>query len=199
MRGIKQGDYSQGIIVAPTRSKMRVNGKNDRERCPLNLKISERKEQELSECGFISISPIPETDMVGMTSNVSLYKPKQYAEKHISTNAKLTSMLQYTLCVSRVAHYLKVMGRDKIGGYQDAESLERDFQRWLHQYTTASDEASDELRAKYPLNEAKITVREKRETPGHYYSVIHLRPHFQLDQMVSSIKLITELSPEHMV
>lgn len=72
-------------------------------------------------------------------------------------------MLQYTLCVSRVAHYLKVMGRDKIGGYQDAESLERDFQRWLHQYTTASDEASDELRAKYPLNEAKITVREKRE------------------------------------
>ncbi len=199
MRGIKQGDYSQGIIVAPTRNKMRVNGKKHREKCPLTLKISERKEQELSECGFISISPVPETDMVGMTSNVSLYKPKQYAEKHISTNAKLTSMLQYTLCVSRVAHYLKVMGRDKIGGYQDAESLERDFQRWLHQYTTASDEASDELRAKYPLNEAKITVREKRETPGHYYSVIHLRPHFQLDQMVSSIKLITELSPEHLV
>lgn len=74
-----------------------------------------------------------------------------------------------------------------------------EFQTWLHQYTTASDEASDELRAKYPLNEAKIKVREKRDTPGHFYSVIHLRPHFQLDQMVSSIKLITELSPEHLV
>ncbi|TOE53903.1 type VI secretion protein [Vibrio parahaemolyticus] len=199
MRGIKQGDYSQGIIVAPTKNKTRINGKNDRDRCPLNLKVSERKEQELSDCGFIPISPVPETDMVGMTSNVSLYKPKLYEEKHVATNAKLTSMLQYTMCVSRIAHYVKVMGRDKIGGYQDAASLEREFQTWLHQYTTASDEASDELRAKYPLNEAKIKVREKRDTPGHFYSVIHLRPHFQLDQMVSSIKLITELSPEHLV
>lgn len=114
-------------------------------------------------------------------------------------NARLSSMLQYTLCVSRIAHYLKVMGRDRIGSYQDAQSIERDFQTWLYQYTTASDEASDELRAKYPLNEAKIKVTEKLGSPGKYYSVIHLRPHFQLDQMVSSIKLITELSPEHIV
>ena len=88
------------------------------------------------------------------------------------------------------------MGRDKVGSYQDASAIERDFQKWLHQYTTASDEASDELRAKYPLNEAQIRVREKRDSPGRYYSTVHLRPHFQLDQMVSSIKLITELSPE---
>ncbi|TOO24414.1 hypothetical protein CGH39_26705, partial [Vibrio parahaemolyticus] len=81
-------------------------------------------EQELSDCGFIPISPVPETDMVGMTSNVSLHKPKLYEEKHVATNAKLTSMLQYTMCVSRIAHYVKVMGRDKIGGYQDAASLE---------------------------------------------------------------------------
>ena len=91
------------------------------------------------------------------------------------------------------------MGRDKVGGYQDSDSIQRDFQQWLHQYTTASDEASDELRAKYPLNEAKITVKEKRDSPGHYFSVVHLRPHFQLDQMVSAVKLITELSPEQVV
>ncbi|MEX3070993.1 type VI secretion system contractile sheath large subunit [Vibrio alginolyticus] len=199
MRGIKQGEYNQGVITAPIRNRTQLYGKNSRTRCPLNVKLSERQEQELSDCGFIPISPIPETDMIGMTSNVSLHEPEDYKEKHIATNAKLTSMLQYTLCVSRIAHYIKVMGRNKIGGYQDAPALEREFQAWLHQYTTASDEASEELRAKYPLNEAKISLRMKREMPGHYYSVIHLRPHFQLDQMVSSIKLITELSPEHLV
>ncbi|MGR5235985.1 type VI secretion system contractile sheath large subunit [Vibrio alfacsensis] len=199
MRGIKQGDYTQGLILAPTRSRVQLNGKNTRDRSPLNLRVSERKEQELSECGFISLSPVPETDMVGMTSNVSLHKPKPYQERHITINAKLSSMLQYTLCVSRIAHYIKMMGRDKMGSYQDAAAIQRDFQHWLHQYTTASDEASDELRAKYPLNEAVISVKEKRDSPGHYYSVIHLRPHFQLDQMVSAIKLITELSPEHVV
>ncbi len=199
MRGIKQGEYNQGVIAAPTRNQTHFYGNNWRARSLLDVKLSERQEQELSNCGFIPISPVSETDMIGMTNNVSFYEPEEYEAKHIATNAKLTSMLQYTLCVSRIAHYIKVMGRDKIGGYQDASALERAFQSWLHQYTTASDEASEELRAKYPLNEAKISVRMKREMPGHYYSVIHLRPHFQLDQMVSSIKLITELSPEHLV
>lgn len=199
MRGIKQGEYGQGVIAPPIRNHTTYYGNNSRERCPLDLKLSEQQEQELSNCGFIPLSPLPETDMVGMTNNVSLYKPEDYQDKHIATNARLTSMLQYTLCVCRIAHYIKVMGRDKVGGYQDASALEREFQVWLHQYTTASDEASDELRAKYPLHEAKINLRMKREMPGHYYSVIHLRPHFQLEQMVSSIKLITELSPEHMV
>ncbi|CAH1572346.1 MULTISPECIES: type VI secretion system contractile sheath large subunit [Vibrio harveyi group] len=199
MRGVKQGDYTQGTILAPTRSSVHFTSKNTRDRSPLNLKVSERKEKEISDCGFITMSPVAETYMVGMTSSVSIYKPRQFEEQHITMNAKLTSMLQYTLCVSRIAHYIKVMGRDKIGGYQDADSIQRDFQKWLHQYTTASDEASDELRAKYPLNEANISVKEKRDSPGHYYSVVHLRPHFQLDQMVSAVKLITELSPEQVV
>ena len=197
IRGVKQGDYSQGLVVAPARSKLKLDAKNYRERCPLNLKLSEKKEQALSDCGFIPISPVAETDMVGLMSNVSIYQSTKYQDKTVEVNDKLTSMLQYTLCVSRIAHYIKVMGRDKVGSYQDASAIERDFQKWLHQYTTASDEASDELRAKYPLNEAQIRVREKRDSPGHYYSTVHLRPHFQLDQMVSSIKLITELSPEH--
>lgn len=199
MRGIKKGDYTQGLVLAPTRSQIQFNVKNSRDRSPLNVKLSESREQVLADNGFMSLTPVPETDMIGMTSNVSLHEPQRYQEAHVSVNAKLSSMLQYTLCVSRIAHYIKVMGRDKIGSYQDSSAIQRDFQHWLHQYTTASDEASDELRAKYPLNEASIAVKEKRDAPGHYYSVIHLRPHFQLDQMVSAIKLITELSPEKVV
>ncbi|HAS6309874.1 TPA: type VI secretion system contractile sheath large subunit [Vibrio vulnificus] len=199
IRGHKTGDYSQGIIQPPSLCQVDLPGKGGRYRAPLNLKITEKREQELADCGFIPLSPVAETPFVSFTSNISLHKPQQFASKGASVNARLSSMLQYTLCVSRIAHYLKVMGRDRVGSYQDAQSIERDFQAWLHKYTTASDEASDELRAKYPLNEAKIKVTEKLGSPGKYYSVIHLRPHFQLDQMVSSIKLITELSPEHIV
>lgn len=199
IRGHKTGDYSQGIIQPPSMSQVSLPGKGQRFKAPLNLKVTERREQELSDCGFIPLSPVAETPFISFTSNISLHKAQSFSAKGANVNARLSSMLQYTLCVSRIAHYIKVMGRDRIGSYQDAQSIERDFQTWLHKYTTASDEASDELRAKYPLNEARIKVTEKLGSPGNYYSVIHLRPHFQLDQMVSSIKLITELSPEHIL
>ncbi|MCG3726262.1 type VI secretion system contractile sheath large subunit [Vibrio cincinnatiensis] len=199
IRGHKTGDYSQGIIQPPSSCRVHLPGKGQRYKAPLNLKVTERREQELSDCGFIPLSPVAETQFISFTSNISLHQSRLFSEKGANVNARLSSMLQYTLCVSRIAHYIKVMGRDRVGSYQDAQSIERDFQAWLHKYTTASDEASDELRAKYPLNEARIRVTEKLGSPGNYYSVIHLRPHFQLDQMVSSIKLITELSPEHIL
>ncbi|WP_217533388.1 type VI secretion system contractile sheath large subunit [Vibrio metschnikovii] len=199
IRGHKTGDYSQGIIQSPSSCHISLPGKGHRYKAPLNLKVTERREQELSDSGFIPLSPVAETPFISFTSNISLHKPQTFVEEGANMNARLSSMLQYTLCVSRIAHYIKVMGRDRVGSYQDAESIERDFQAWLHRYTTASDEASDELRAKYPLNEARIKVTEKLGSPGNYYSIIHLRPHFQLDQMVSSIKLITELSPEHIL
>ncbi len=105
-------------------------------------------------------------------------------------------MLQYVMSVSRFAHYIKVMGgRDKVGGFTTAESLEREFQKWLFNYTMSSDDVSEEMCFRYPLNEARIKIKEKSGQAGHYYSVIHLKPHFQLDQMVSTIRLVTELSP----
>ncbi|BCL70005.1 conserved hypothetical protein [Vibrio nigripulchritudo SFn27] len=196
IRGLKAGSYGQGVILPPVGSQMQFPGKAKRHRSPVNYQISESRELALSDCGFIPLSPVSDSPLIAFTSNSSLHKPKVYEEKGITVNSRLSSMLQYTLCVARIAHYIKVMGRDKVGSYQNAASIEGDFQRWLHQYTTASDEASDELRAKYPLNEAKIQVKEKQGSPGHYYSIIHLRPHFQLDQMVSSVRLITELAPD---
>ncbi|WP_104399866.1 type VI secretion system contractile sheath large subunit [Vibrio penaeicida] len=196
IRGLKAGSYGQGVIVPPVNSQTQFPGKAKRYRSPVNYQVSESRELALSDCGFIPLSPVSDSPLIAFTSNSSLHKPKLFEEKGITVNSRLSSMLQYTLCVARIAHYIKVMGRDKVGSYQNAVSIESDFQRWLHQYTTASDEASDELRAKYPLNEARIQVKEKQGSPGHYYSILHLRPHFQLDQMVSSVRLITELSPD---
>lgn len=199
IRGVQAGNYQQGVVFPPVNVQVRFPGRKRRYRSPVNFQVSERKEQRLSDNGFIPVSPVSETPFVSFATNASLHQPKNYQHQGAAMNAQLSSMLQYTLCVSRIAHYIKVMGRDKVGRYQNAATIESDFQRWLHQYTTGSDEASDELRAKYPLNEARIQVKEKQGSPGHYYSIIHLRPHFQLDQMVTSIRLITELSPEKII
>src|SRR5260370_42386448 len=105
-------------------------------------------------------------------------------------------MLQYMLCVSRFAHYVKVISRDKIGSMASPDECERLLDHWLRNYTTASENAAPEVKAKYPLREAKVTVRERPEKPGSYNCVIHLLPHFQLDQLFMSTRLPTELTSD---
>ena len=105
-------------------------------------------------------------------------------------------MLQYILCVSRFAHYLKVISRDKIGSMTSPEDCERylgALAAELHDLQRCG--AARRIKAKYPLREAKVTVRERPTSPGCYNCVIHLRPHFQLDKMFMSMKLTTELAP----
>jgi type VI secretion system protein ImpD len=100
-------------------------------------------------------------------------------------------------CVARVAHYLKVICRDRLGSFAGPADCEAYLRRWLNEYTNANENPSLEMRARYPLREAWVEVRERPEKPGHYLCVAHLRPHFQLDQMVSAVKLVTELGPSH--
>ncbi|WP_394144962.1 type VI secretion system contractile sheath large subunit [Vibrio atypicus] len=195
MRGMQPGLYKHGLVCDIPNTQF-AHSRNVRMPKPsVNLQVGDRLEAQLSDNGFIPVSTMPHTKHLVFYSNATVNLPKQYDKTSASVNARLSSMLQYILCVSRFAHYLKIMGRDKVGSFETAATIERDLQSWLHKYTTASDEASDEIRARYPLNEAKIQVRDRRDKPGHYYSIIHLRPHFQLDQMVSNIRLITELSP----
>jgi len=106
----------------------------------------------------------------------------------------LSSMIQYMLCVSRFGHYIKVIGRDKIGSFMSAQDCQRIFQNWLNQYTTSSDDSSSVLKARYPLAESKVEIKEQPGKPGYFTCIIYLKPHFQLDQLVSSIKLVTELA-----
>jgi type VI secretion system protein ImpD len=98
-------------------------------------------------------------------------------------------------CVSRFAHYLKIIGRDRIGSFATAEECQNFLQRWLHRYTIDADDATVETKARAPLREGRVEVREKPGKPGSYYCVMHLRPHFQLDQVVTAVKLVTELVP----
>ncbi|MGF1702380.1 type VI secretion system contractile sheath large subunit [Photobacterium makurazakiensis] len=195
IRGLQPGQYKRGLVFNLPSSCFQNSKRIRLKKTSVDLQVGDRLEKQLSDSGFIPVSAVPYSDNLVFYSNASVNYPKHYEQKSVRVNARLSSMLQYILCASRFAHYIKAMGRDKVGMYTTAESLENEFQHWLFDYTTASDESSDEIRSRYPLNEARIQVREKSGQPGKYYSIIHLRPHFQLDQMISSIRLITELSP----
>ena len=111
-----------------------------------------------------------------------------------TANARLSAMLQYILCASRFAHYLKVMIRDQVGSFTSPEAIEDRLNKWLVGYVVANDSASPETKARYPLREGKAQVREIDGKPGSYQCTVFLRPHFQLDQVSAGIRLTTQLS-----
>jgi type VI secretion system protein ImpD len=114
--------------------------------------------------------------------------------REAATNAKLSAMLQHILCGSRIAHYIKVIIRDKVGSLITADECEDFLRNWLFKYTTAREDLDWEEQARYPLREAAVQVRDHPTRPGQFACVIHLRPHYQLDNMVSELELVTELS-----
>ncbi|WP_151174100.1 type VI secretion system contractile sheath large subunit [Pseudoalteromonas ruthenica] len=197
IRGMQPGQTNQGVVTNLAQSPFETDLYQKQPKPPVDLLITDRAEKALSDSGFIPLSPLSKSGNLVFFSNASAQQPANYDSVAARINAKLSSMMQYILCVSRFAHYIKVMGRDRIGSYATPQACERDLQSWINNYTTASDSASDEVRSRYPLSSARVNVKEHQAKPGHYYSVMQLQPHFQLDQMVSSIKLVTELSPTH--
>ena len=133
--------------------------------------------------------------MAAFYGNQSLHLPAHFQEATATANARLSAMLQYILCVSRFAHYLKVMARDKIGSFSTPSLCEEYLQRWLGDYTVSSDSPDEETRAKSPLREAQVQIREHPGKPGNFLCVVHLKPHAQLDQVATSIRLTTTLTP----
>ncbi|WKE65739.1 type VI secretion system contractile sheath large subunit [Gallaecimonas kandeliae] len=194
IRGYRAGQVAHGVIDnLPALSA--VTGGFHPGRSPVNWQVTDRMEKILADEGFLPLLPLANTGMLLMPSVPSVQRPARYQEAGAQISARLSAMLHYTLCVSRFAHYLKVMGRDRVGGYRTPQECESQLQRWLHGYTMASEGATDEMRSRFPLREARVQVKERAGEPGRYYSVIRLQPHFQLDQMVTGVKLVTELTP----
>jgi type VI secretion system ImpC/EvpB family protein len=157
--------------------------------------ITDAQEKELGDIGFIPLCRCKDTTYSVFYGNQSAQKPQKYDRAPATINAKLSAMMQYTLCVSRFAHYLKVLGRDKIGSTAEAGEMQDFLHRWVQQYVTGDDNASIEVKAEYPLREAKVQVSAIPGKPGNYMCVMHLRPHFQLDELTAAVKLKTELAP----
>lgn len=156
--------------------------------------ITDAVERRLSDLGFIPLCHCYDTSLAAFYSNQSIQKPQGAKSAEAVINAKLSTMLQHILCGSRVAHYIKVIIRDKVGSFLSAAECERYLQGWLHRYTTGREDLDWEEQARYPLRESQVEVSDIPGKPGQYRCVIHLRPHYQLDNMVSELELVTELA-----
>lgn len=164
-------------------------------KCPTEIAITDRREKELADLGFAPLVHCKGTDYAAFFSTQTTNKPKRYDTDVANANARLSSQLQYLLAVSRFAHYLKAIMRDKIGSFMSRKNAEDYLNRWVSNYVLLDDNATHESKAKYPLREARIDVSEIPGKPGAYRAVSFLKPHFQLDELTVSLRLVAELPP----
>jgi type VI secretion system protein ImpC len=162
-------------------------------KCPTETIITDRREKELADLGFAPLVHCKGTDYAAFFSLQTCQKPKSYDTEQANANARLSAQLPYILAVSRFAHYLKAMMRDKIGSFQSRKDCEVFLNRWIMNYVTPDDTASPAIKAQFPLREARIDVQEVPGKPGVFRAVAFLRPHFQLDELSVSLRLVAEL------
>ena len=149
---------------------------------PITTAITQPPKKELSDLGFISLVHCKNTAYAAFFGAQSAQKAKKYNSEAANVNAVLSSQLQYIFAVSRIAHYMKAMMRDKVGSFTAAANVEDFLNRWLMKYVLLDDNASQEQKAQFPLREASVQVHEVAGRPGVYRAVSFLRPHFQLDE-----------------
>ena len=189
IRGVEGGGLVEGLPV----HNFQTDSGDTVMKCPTEVPITDRREKELADLGFIPLCHCKGTDYAAFFSVQSGQKPKIYDDDKANANARLSTQLPYIMAVSRYAHYLKSMMRDKIGSFMSRTDAERFLNRWITQYVTPDDNASPAMKAKCPLREAKIEVVDVPGKPGAYRAVAFLRPHFQLDELTVSLRLVAEL------
>jgi type VI secretion system protein ImpC len=162
-------------------------------KCPTEIAISDRREFELSNLGFLPLLHSKNRDFAVFMGTQSCQKPKQYFDPAANANAELSTKLNYIMCVSRFAHYLKVMARDKIGSFMEVGDCQRWLNDWISNYVVTGADISASMKAQYPLAEARVEVQEVKGKPGWYNAVAWLRPHFQLETLTTSFRLVAEV------
>ncbi len=163
-------------------------------KCPTEVAITDRREFELSNLGFLPLVHCKNNDFAAFMGAQSCQKPKKYNTDAANANAELSTKFNFIMCVSRFAHYLKVMARDKIGSFMETDKCKKWLNEWINEYVHPSPEdASDESLAKKPLRQANIEVEAVPGKPGYFQAVAHLRPHFQLEALDTSMRLVAEI------
>ena len=191
IRGVEGGGLVEGL---PTHT-FRTDEGDVALKCPTEIAITDRREKELADLGFIPLVHCKGRDYAAFFSTQSSNKPKKYNDDFANANARLSSQLQYIFAISRFAHYLKSMMRDKVGSFMSRKNCQDFLNTWIAQYVLLDDSASHEMKARYPLREASIEVEEVAGKPGVYKAIALLRPHFQLDELDVSLRLVAELPP----
>ena len=191
IRGVEGGGKVEGL---PTHTFLTDEG-DIALKCPTEIAITDRREKELNDLGLITLVHCKNTDYAAFFGGQTTNKARLYNTAAANANARISAMLPYVLNASRFAHYIKVIMRDKVGSFMTKENVQQFLNTWILDYVLGKDDAGQTLKAKYPLREARVDVTDVPGKPGSYNAVVFLRPHFQLEELTASIRLVAELPP----
>jgi type VI secretion system protein ImpC len=162
-------------------------------KCPTEIAITDRREFELSNLGFLPLCHYKNTDYSVFFGAQTVQKPKKYDRPEATANAAISARLPYIMATSRFAHYLKVMARDKIGSFMEASDCESWLNRWIKNYVNGNENAGQEMKARFPLREARVEVREIPGKPGSYNAVAYMRPWLQMEELTTSMRMVARI------
>ncbi len=190
IRGIESGGAVEGL---PLHTFPTDDGGVD-QKCPTEIAISDRREAELSKAGLLSLIHRKNSDVAAFIGSQSLNKPAEYDDPDATSNANLAARLPYLFACNRFAHYLKCIVRDKIGSFKEKDEMQRWLNAWIMNYVDGDPvNSSEETKAKKPLAAAEVVVEEIEGNPGYYSSKFFLRPHYQLEGLTVSLRLVSKL------
>jgi len=189
IRGVESGGLVEGL---PCHTFPTDDGGVDM-KCPTEIAITDRREAELAKNGLMPLLHRKGTDMAVFIGAQSLQKPQEYDDPDATANANLAARMPYLFSTCRFAHYLKCMVRDKVGSFKERVDMERWLNEWIQQYVEADPGASEEGKARRPLAAAEVVVEEVEGNPGYYTSKFFLRPHYQLEGLTVSLRLVSKL------
>ncbi len=190
IRGIESGGAVEGL---PTHTFPTDDGGVDM-KCPTEIAISDRREAELAKNGFMPLMHKKNSDFAAFIGAQSLQKPAEYDDPDATANANLAARLPYLFASCRFAHYLKCIVRDKIGSFKERDDMETWLNNWIGQYVEGNPATATEAdKARKPLAAAEVVVEEVEGNPGYYTSKFFLRPHYQLEGLTVSLRLVSKL------
>lgn len=189
IRGVEGGGKVDGL----TAHAYRTDEGDTVLKCPTEVTITDRREKELNDLGFIAIVNSKGSDFAAFFGGQTTNKPKLYNKDNANANSAISARLPYVLAASRFAHYLKVMMRDKVGSFQTRGQVEAFLNNWIADYVLINDDAPQATKARFPLGEARIDVTDVAGKPGSYQATVFLKPHFQMEDLTASIRLVASL------
>ena len=194
IRGVKRGSEEGGLVTALPTHSFGTDRDGVAIKSSTEVALSDADERALCQLGFVPLSDCQDTQYSVFYSNQTVHEPADYDDPVATANARISAMMQYVLCCSRFAHYIKVLARNKLGSSQNPYEIQDWLNSWLVDYVTADDRANPEMKARYPLREAECQVDRVPSQPGTFRLTINLRPHYQLDQLAASVRLVAKVS-----
>jgi type VI secretion system protein ImpC len=163
-------------------------------KCPTEIAIDDRREAELAKLGLMPLVHKKNSNMAAFIGAQSLQKPQEYDDPDATANANLSARLPYIFATCRFAHYLKSIARDKVGSFKEKGDMQKWLQRWINNYVDGNpDHSTETVKAQKPLRDARVVVEEIEENPGYYTSRFYLRPHYQLEGLTASLRLVSRI------